>query len=167
MRMKASPLGINYHANFAPSPPIARVTPRVSQTHREVSRPAPHSHAKLEKQLHTYIPQVAQTKQRQPQEHDEEYITMTDVESMRNCRSEPEEKAFRELMLMAQRKIRTALTLGHLDIIWTVPQHHVDLPVYQPIRIARRIKAKLKQNGFYCKHITDGSLYISWRYNKH
>lgn len=140
--------------------------PRIASIERPVSRPNEFdSNVHMEHGLKNFVykPKVSKFAQ---EEHDESYITATDAASLRNCRNEPQNKAFHSLMMMLQKKIRTALTFGFQDVLWSVPKHHIDLPVYNARTIAKRIKKKMKQNGFYSKYLGGGCLYISWRHVK-
>lgn len=95
------------------------------------------------------------------------YITARDAKLLCNNRREPQNKAFHALMDMIQKRIRTALTFGHSDLLWTVPSHHVDIPIYDQRQMTKRVKKKLIQNGFYVRRVVEvdvGCLYVSWRY---
>lgn len=107
-----------------------------------------------------------------PTTPDPNYITAGEVAELRSRRGQPEQKAFEELMGNVQRKIRTAVLMGMDDVVWTIPERHVDLPLFNQTRLLRQIERKLQQNSFYTKRIRQDvtgesrkrRLYISWRH---
>ena len=123
-------------------------TAAVDCSSRPVHRPIPTDNGYLEPALASFKPAIDRVAQ-----VDSEYITAHDAVGLRNSRNEPQMKALHGLMVMVQKKIRTALTLGLGDVMWTIPDHQIDLPVYNKRKMMRQVRKTLRENGFYVKRV--------------
>lgn len=61
-------------------------------------------------------------------------------------------------------KVTTAANLGHRDTLVTVPAFLMNVMQYDHGAMVIMVMAALTANGYYVVNLTDGRLYVSWRY---
>ena len=61
-------------------------------------------------------------------------------------------------------KVETAANLGHRDTLVTVPSFVMNVPQYDHGDMVVTVMAALTTRGYYVVNLTQGRIYVSWRY---
>lgn len=94
-----------------------------------------------------------------------DYLSAKDAYAITVSKDETQELCVINLVRMAERKVKTAATMGNFDTLWRIPLFDCDLPPYDTALTAKKLIQHFRKQGFYCKALGD-VLYISWRYTQ-
>ena len=97
-------------------------------------------------------------------ERPESSMTAVAAFELAMMQSASEGQDFIKVAAYIQRKIATAATLGHKDVIVQVPNYIPDTLEFNLPLMVESIILHLTELGYYVKLLTFPSLYVSWRY---
>lgn len=89
-------------------------------------------------------------------------ISVEEIHALENKRKTIKKEIYTKIYEEISRKIRTAVSVGHKQIITRVPGYIFGYPTYDHNKACQYMKRQLVHSGFIVHIFAQGDLYISW-----
>lgn len=90
-------------------------------------------------------------------------ISVEEIHSLEKKRKTIKKEIYTKIYEDISRKIRSAVTVGHKQIIVCVPGYLFGYPTYDHGKASSYMKRQLEHSGFFVNVLSPGELYISWK----
>ena len=90
-------------------------------------------------------------------------ISVQEIHALENKRKTIKKQIYTKIYEDISRKIRSAVSMGHKQIITRVPTYLFGYPAYDINKACQYMKRQLEHSGFVVHIFTQGDLYISWK----
>ena len=90
-------------------------------------------------------------------------ISVEEIHALENKRKTIKKEIYTKIYEDISRKIRSAVGIGHKQIIVRVPGYIFGYPTYDHNRACQYMKRQLEHSGFIVHVFAQGELYISWQ----
>jgi hypothetical protein len=90
-------------------------------------------------------------------------ISVEEILSLEKKRKIIKKEIYTKIYEDISRKIRSAVSIGHKQIIVRVPSYLFGYPTYDHSKASIYMKRQLEHSGFFVTVLSPGELYISWK----